>query len=189
MIVDSISWKNDINTVINKLSKINTKKFTEKTSYELEKYFFITSYSIRKLYQSGKISDSLFKKDIVLYYYKPIKHINRISWWDIDELYDFETPIKCSIQLKYLLEQLIHSYTFTPIYNFNDKTESIQNIKCILFHSDKERNKKTYSMTLSQYIDILKEVSSNYPSSMKSRFDEKEDDYILEVGDDDWKTK
>ena len=71
MIIDSLYWKNDINTVINKLSKINYKKFTEKTSYELEKYFFITSYSIRKLYQSGKISDSLFKKDIVLYFYEP----------------------------------------------------------------------------------------------------------------------
>lgn len=189
MIVNSIYWKNEINTIINKLLKINSKKFTEKTSYQLEKYFFQTAYLIRKLYQSGKISDSLFKKDMVLYYYKPKKHINRINWWDIDELYDFRTSIKCSIQLKYLLEQLIHSYTFIPIYNFDDKTECIQNIKCILFHSDKERNKKTYSITLSQYIDILKEVSSNYPSSMKQIFDEKEDDYILEIGDDNWKAK
>lgn len=183
MIIDSVFWKNNINTVVNKLSKINTKKFTDKTSFELEKYFFITSYSIRKLYQSGKISDSLYKKNIVLYYYEPLKQINKKSWWDIENMYDLDKPIKCSIQLKYLLEQFIHSYTFAPRFNFNDKTKSIENIDCILFHSDKERNKKTYSITLNEYINILKEISNNYPSSMEMIYDKKEDDYILKVGD------
>lgn len=181
MIANSVYWKNEIKTIINKLSTINSKKFTNKTYYQIEKYFFQTAYLIRKLYQSGKISDSLFKKDIVLYYYEPIKHINRKSWWDIYELYDFEAPIKCSIQLKYLLEQFIHSYTFIPIYNYDDKMETIKSIKCILFHSDKERNKKTYLITVEHYIDILKEISFNYPLKMIMDYDEKEDDYILKV--------
>lgn len=183
MIIDSIYWKNDIKTIINKLSKINTKKFSDKTSFKLEQYFFKTSYSIRKLYQSGKISDSIFKKNIVLHYFQPLKHINRRSWWDIKDKYDLSKPNKCSISLKYLLEQFIHSYTFIPIYNFDDKTKSIKNIKFILFHSDKERNKKTYSITLSMYIDILKEVINNYPSSVEMTYDKKEDDYIIKVGD------
>ncbi len=178
MIVDSTYWKNDINTYINKLSKINTKKITGKTFFELEKYFFHTSYSIRKLHQSGKISDNLFKKNIVINYFQPLKHINKRNWWDIEGMYDFSNPKKCSIQLKYLLEQIIHSYTFTPVLS-----EDVKKVEFILFHSDKERNKKTYQIRIDEYIEILKEVSNNYPSTYQMEYDEKEDDYIIKIGE------
>lgn len=177
MIIDSLKWKNDILINAHKLRKINSKKITEKSFFELEKYFFNTAYAIRKLYQSEKISDSLFKKDIVLFYLTPLKHINKRTWWNIHEVYDLKKLIKCSIKLDFLLNQIIHSYTFMPI--FDDKYKAIN---LILFHSDKERNSKTYAISLHSYIKILEEVSSNYPSSLKRVYDDKIDDYITEVG-------
>ncbi len=176
MIFDSVFWKKDLKTTVNKLKKTNNKKITNKTFYELEKYFFTSAYVLRKLYQSEKIADSIFKQDIVLFYYKPLKHINLRNWWDLDELYDFNKPIKCSIKLDHLLNQIIHSYSFTPIFN-----KKGTKISSVLFHSDKLRNKKTYEIKLSSYIKILSEISEHYPSKVTMIYDKKKDDYIVKV--------
>lgn len=176
MILESSFWKNDLKKNIRLLKKINTKKITEKTSFELEKIFFITAYIIRKLYQSGKLSNSMYKDDIVLNYYKPIKSINRMNWVFIDKLYDLKNPQKCSRTLDYILNQIVHSYTFS--YTF---TEDYRYIDMILFHSDKERNNNTYAIKLDKYIAILEAVSNHDITSSTMIYDENEKDYILIV--------
>ncbi len=172
MIYDSVLWKNDLNTTSNKLKKLNKKKITDKTFYNLEKYFFYSAYALRKLHQSFKISDEVFKKDIVLYYYKPLKKINLRNCWDASELYNFDEPIKSSIQLSYMLNQIIHSYTFIPILN-----KKGTKIRSVLVHSDKLRNKKTYEIKLNDYIRILDKVSNHYPSEFHMGYNEKTEEY------------
>lgn len=184
MILESSFWKNDLKKNIQLLRKINTKKITDKTSFELEKIFFITAYIVRKLYQSGKLSNFIFKKNIILNCFQPIKNINRINWIFIDELYDLKNPQKCSRTLDYILNQLVHSYTFS--YTFK---ENYKEIDMILFHSDKERNYNTYAIKLDEYIGILESVSNHDITSATMTYDEIENDYILLVEGDEFKVK
>jgi len=171
MIIESHYWVKDIKKQLKRLSKINIKYLNEKTVFEIEKSFFYTAYAIRKLYQSNKITDDLFKQDIILNFYKPKKLIHKRNWWNVDELYDLNNANKCSVKLDYLTNQIIHSYTFLIIKKKNKYK--------ILFHSDKNRNKLIYAISIKKYINLLKNIIELDITNIKFTFDKKSQDYKL----------
>ena len=96
-----------------------------------------------------------------------------MNWHRIDELYDFSTSNIEKISLKFICNQLIHSYVFMTSFNENSQLTGI------LFSSDRYRNKKLFSVDINDVIGILRKVGSNYPNSVTLIYDEKKKDYII----------
>lgn len=175
MIWESSYWKDDLLKTATKLErKKNQKRWTERTFVNFEKEIFISFYSIRKLIEAHKISGDLINTTInAKSYPSKGKAVTLINWHRIDELYDFSTAQEEKLPLKFVCNQLIHSYVFVPEFNENSQLAGI------LFTSDKYRNQKIFSVSIDDVIEILKKVGSNYPNCALSIYDNNKKDYII----------
>ncbi|TOK04628.1 hypothetical protein CGH72_08565 [Vibrio parahaemolyticus] len=84
-----------------------------------------------------------------------------MNWHSVDELYDLSGKQCETKTLKALCNFIVHSYVFMPELNNEGHLVSFY------VTSDKDRNKKLYSVSIEQVINIFKMVGSDYPSNGK----------------------
>lgn len=175
MIWESSYWKDDLLKTARKLErKKKQKRWPERALVNFEKEMFISFYSIRKLIEAHKISTDLIETTITVKSYPSLgKVVTSMNWHRIDELYDLSMINIEELSLKFIFNQLIHSYLFITLFNENNQLTGI------LFSSDRYRNKKLFSVDINDVIEILEKVGSNYPNRVTSIYDEKKKDYII----------
>ena len=114
------------------------------------------------------------------------------------ELYDFEQPKKDKFNLTFLINQIVHSYIFSPKFDVNreealksieDKatvtwdeiSEAIDSVKIeltgILFCSDDKRNEFIYELGIKDIIDLFRKTGNCNVTSSSRTFNEKKKDY------------
>ncbi len=98
-------------------------------------------YSIRKLVEAKKLSDSIVIQNITASAYiwrgQPITTIN---WLDIDKLYDLDAPKAVTKDLLFFCHQFVHSHIFME--HFNDE----HNLNGVFVSSERERHRMLYSL-------------------------------------------
>ncbi len=173
MIWESEDWKRPLLRLASKLARWSTpREWTERELASLEKDIFIAFYSIRKLMEAKKLSNAteVMPLNVAMY---PSKHkdVTLQNWHNIDSLYDLTARQTSQRDLRYICNQIIHSYVFVP------ETSEDGAFIGILFCSDKERNNKIYGVKSEDIINILRVVGKDYPAVSVITFNSKKRDY------------
>jgi hypothetical protein len=173
MIYESSFWKNDLLKQARFLrSKTNQKRWAESSSARLEQAVMLGFYSIRKLNEARKLSDSVSSQKIVITAYKQTGQVvNRLNWLDIHKSYDLESAQTVAKDLIFLCNQFIHSYIFIEYFDTEGQ------LKGVFVSSDRERHQRLYDLEIEQIIKIFEQVGNDYPTGITFIYDEKKRDY------------
>jgi hypothetical protein len=175
MIYESHYWKKELIKLSKKLTiRLSHRNFwTESQHGTFEKEVMIGFYIIRKLIEAQKLSNAIVSTKMkVIKYQNNGKIVHLMNTHKFDKCFDFLNPKQDKYDLIFLSNQIIHSYIFTPVFNFGGfKLLSIQ------FCSDKDRNKWLYEIDIKLMISIFEKVGNNYPASSSMHFDESKKDY------------
>ncbi len=129
-------------------------------------------YSIRKLIEASKLSNSTFEQELTLTTYPwSGKTVTRMNCHKLDQLYDFESPSTDLRTVLFLCHQIVHSFVFMPAFN------EIGGLDALLFTSDRHRHQRLYSLTLDQIIERFDCIGTDYPNEMRMVFNPKTQDY------------
>lgn len=182
MIYESRFWKNDLLKQAKSLrSRLTQKRWSETSLARLEQTVMLGFYSIRKLIEAKKLSDSVENQliDTNLHSFKG-EEVTRFNRDRIDELYSFDTVQSVTKDLIFFCNQFIHSYVFVIAFNENSCVDGI------FVSSDRERNKALYFIEIRKIIALFEQVGNNYPSAVYMISDQKLGDYrILNLDSDD----
>jgi len=159
LILESSYWKDDLLKLATKLERrLIQVRWPERSFYAVEKEVFLGFYSIRKLIESRKISESIANKEYQVYEY-PIKN-KKESLFVSEPTNDFELDKskKVSITMQKLCNQFIHSYYFAP---FIPDGKSLIGF---FISSDYKRKTGIYLITIFDVVDIYRQIGNNYPA-------------------------
>lgn len=175
MIWESSFWKDPLLASANWLRKVRlTNRTTEKTFVKIEKELFFGFYSIRKLLDAKKVSTSTASMTFKMIWYPNIQHVDYLNWHNIDELYDLTKSNTEIHNLRFLCNQFIHSYVFSPASD-NGRLEGFY------ISSDKERNKRLYFIEIGLVLKLFRTVGRDYPSKVIIKRDPKTDDWEIKT--------
>jgi len=186
MISESSYWKDDLLKQAKFLrKKIAQKRWPESTLVRIEQSIMIGFYTIRKLIEAKKISDSNIKRKFQIKFYSwSGKLATWINLYRVEILYDFSKSAPVEKDMIFICNQFIHSYIFMTSFNRAGKLTGI------LFNSDKERNKALYYVKIKQIINVFEVIGNDYPISGMYYYDPKKQDYIVHnYGVDDYFAK
>ena len=161
MIYESSYWKDDLLKLASRLERrLIQSRWGEKNFYTLEKEIFFGFYSIRKLIESQKVSDSLKLKS---YEIRGFPH-QKGGEPSIEEFngpkYDFGNAGICKLTILQLCNQFIHSYHFVPFISGG------KNLIGFFFCSDLKKKSWLYFINVFDVVEIYRAVGQNYSSSI-----------------------
>lgn len=150
------------------------KRWSEKQACLFEREIMIAMFCVRTLIEQQKLSEEVITAPLSIEAFPkmPLKNTTRMNNHKIDELFNLKEPIKKSISLEFLCNQIIHSYIIYPEQNQKKFTN-------LLVCSDWEKNKFLYFIKTSMICSILRVVGSDYSCATHMLFDEKRQDYII----------
>lgn len=173
MIDDSCYWKNDLLKQADALrSRKSQRRWPEASFARLEQTVMLGFYSIRKLIEASKLSNSTFEQELPLATFPSKgKNVTRMNSHKVAQLYDFASPSADSRDILFLCHQIVHSFVFMPAFNEYGR------LNAILFTSDRHRNQRLYSMTVDQVIHLFDHAGNDYPNEVRMVFNPKTKDY------------
>ena len=156
MIYDSKFWKDDLLKLAKKLElRLVQKRWSEKSYFAVEKEIFLGFYSIRKLIEAKKISESIANKIYKIYEFKKkSKDINLISE-DFSGEFDFSKSKIVEVSVIKICNQFIHSFFFAPL--IPEGNSLIGFFIC----SDNKRKTGIYLITIFDIVEIYRLVGNN----------------------------
>jgi len=181
MIFESYYWKKDLLKIARKLSKRKTLViWTDVDFGEFEKEIMFGFYIIRKLADARKLSSSTMSNKLdarkIPNNGKIVHLMNHHRYW---EFYDFEKAVVTKLDIKFLLNQIVHSYVFSPYFSENENNC----LEGIHFTSDKNRNEWLYELNIDIIIASFKDVGNDYPWDITLSFDTNKKDYTFKSTD------
>ncbi|MEG5038820.1 MULTISPECIES: hypothetical protein [unclassified Microcoleus] len=182
MIYESVFWKEDLLKQAKALrARMTQKRWNESSFARLEQTIMLGFYSIRKLIEAKKLSDSVENKCITVKFHEwQGNPVTKMNWGDIDKLYDLDSGQPVTKGLIFFCHQFVHSYIL--VTSFDEKNF----LDGIFISSDRERHKALYFIEMHQIIDFFEQVGNDYPSSGSFKFDEERGDYrVLNLSRDD----
>ena len=121
------------------------------------------------------------------------------------ELYDFEQPRNEKFSLTFLINQIVHSYIFSPKFDVNrdaaiksiehkdeltleEAMKAIDSVNieltAILFNSDDKRNDFIYEIGIKDVIALFRTAGNCNVTSSSRKFNEKKKDYDVSQSDE-----
>jgi hypothetical protein len=178
MIWESEHWKKPLLHLASKLVRWRKpREWTERELVSIEKDIFVAFYSIRKLMDAKKLSDGTETMPVnVSIYLSKDKAVTIYNWDKIDELYDLEVKNLSQRNLRFICNQIIHSYVFIPSIDENGSFQAI------LFCSDREKNANLFRIEANDLINALRIVGKDYPVTSVSVFNPNKQDYDVTNG-------
>tara|TARA_R110000850_G_scaffold104787_3_gene215488 strand:+ start:1265 stop:1798 length:534 start_codon:yes stop_codon:yes gene_type:complete len=163
LIWESYYWKQPLLESAKRLQKLSELcSFEDAEMVRLEKDIFIGFFSIRKLMDTFKISDATKSHEILIHWFPNIKKVDYLNNHRIDDLYDLDNRNSENRTLRFICDQIVHSYVFVPLDNEHDGLDGFY------IASDRTKNSRVYFLSIQDVISIFTLVGNDYPSS--SRF-------------------
>lgn len=158
MITESQYWISDLQKNVAYFhEKLGQRIWREASFAALEKRIMLTCYIVRKLAESNKISPDKYQAEINLYSYKNKgKTVDFLNSHKIGELYEIEEPVVMTKSFSYVINQIIHSFTFQFVF------EGHNQIGGILFNSDRSKKKTIYLVKLKELIEAISPIAQCY---------------------------
>jgi len=176
LISESYYWKESLLECANNLERYSKlKDIKPKDLVEIEKDIFISFYSIRKLMDTPKISDSTRELKINLNWSPNLKNVTMLNSHKMNELYDLDDIRVETKNLRFLCNQFVHSYIFEVVI------EDGVGLSCCYCTYDQDKNKKIFFITVEVLVHILNLVGNDYPSELKMTRDLKTGELLTEI--------
>lgn len=172
VIFESGPWRRDLIRDAATLERWLAKKVSESRSIIIEKKVFLAAYAMRRLLQSDKLSSSTETKNIRVDRFPSVKPLEKRDRWKLHEHYDFEAGSPAQITVPRLLNLIIHSFVFQEWYD---------DITCqtsVVFTSDTQRNKFLWLIPASAFVELMRFVAQDDPSSYFCRFDPERGEWL-----------
>lgn len=149
MINESLYWKEELFRNARWLVEaLNKKRWTERSFSKLEKSIMMSAYAIRKLNEASKVPPEYMEKDISVGLFNRKKSVmDKLNNHSIEKHYELSNGKVSSIKVKYLFNQIIHSYIFCPVF------EEKNRLSGILINSDKSCKHGLYNVQIKKKID------------------------------------
>lgn len=161
MIYESSHWKSDLLKLASTLERrIIQTRWGDKNLFVVEKDIFLGFYTIRKLIESRKISDSVIKRKHKLKDFPYSGNPQSLFTHMRDNEYDLTSGKTVSLTTIELCNQFIHSHHFLPF--FPDGKRLIG----FFFCSDRKRTSGIYLITIFEVVNIYRLVGSSYPTTI-----------------------
>lgn len=176
MIWESCYWKDDLlRTALRLRRRQFQRRWSEVSLANVEKDLFIGFYSVRKLMDANKLSDTTLSMSISITEYSRLeKSVTRMNRHRLDELYDLESPCAGNLGLRTLCNQIVHSYAFAPIHNGED-----QGLEGIFIASDREKASRLYRISMADIVRVFEIVGKDYPNHLEATWDSDIGDYVV----------
>ena len=159
MIWESHCWKEALLKDRDYLARFRISDSTrEDTLAGIEKRIFISFYAIRKLMDAEKLSTSNVDSQWPIVWYPNVSRIDILNWDNITEKYNLDSK-HCEVRkLRWLCNQVIHSFVFIIDFAENGM------IGGIFISSDREKNKRVFFVERRTLMDVLKLIGNDYPA-------------------------
>lgn len=174
MIWESGPWKDDLLRRATQVrQRINQRQWRAASYALVEQDLMLGFYSIRKLQDADKLSDAVIDQSVRLFTFRPFpgKTITKMNWHRLDELYDLSARHPHSRKLRFVCNQLIHSYVFTVV------TGDAGGFAGVFFVSDIERRNGLFFIEASEIVRVFESVGSDYPSTVRTQWNPQLADY------------
>lgn len=114
MIGDSIPWKEDLLRIAKTLEGRTTqRRWTERTSFLVERDVMNAGYAIRKLIEARKLSDELLQERVTVQRHQLLgRAVDIWNRFEFYEHYDMERPDTVQLTLTEFCNQIIHSWVW-----------------------------------------------------------------------------
>jgi hypothetical protein len=166
MIWESAPWKEPLLESANYFVRVRfSERTTEKTMVRIEKEILIGFYSIRKLLDTFKVSDSTKNMKFELCCYPNMKDVDYLNRHHCpSDLFNLAKGHLESRDLRFLCDRFIHSFIFIPAGDNN-------RLSGFYVASDMDRKKKCYFIQLSQVLRAFRVVGRDYPTEVHFKRD------------------
>lgn len=159
VINDSVPWKEDLLRVALALEQRTTqRRWTERTSYLVERDIMIGAYAIRRLDESRKISDQLRSKSVRVRRYdlkgKPLDVWTRHEFY---EHYDMGLATEVDLSLGDFCNQVIHSW----IWALSATERQPRRFDGVFVSSDRARKLHLYFLSAATLIELFRAVGGD----------------------------
>lgn len=179
MIDDSIPWKEDLLRIADVLERRTAqRRWTERTSFLVERDVMNAAYAVRKLTEARRISDELAAEPVVCGRHSltggPVDIWNRYEFY---EHYDMERPETVSLSLGEFCNQIIHSW----IWMLSATEPPSALFDGIYVSSDRARKRHVYFLPADRLISTFRSVGLDDIVSMQMQRDRNGDMQILKA--------
>jgi hypothetical protein len=158
MIWESCFWKYPLLNLVKEIEEWESTNDIDEAGFaRIERELMIGFYSVRKLVEAKKLSDSVAEEKLNCKSFLNIKNVNLKNWHHINKLYDLKTELKEKLDINFVFNQFIHSYVFIIAESDSSSLEGVY------FCSDRYRNKKLFHIASSEIRRIFALVGNNYP--------------------------
>ena len=200
MIYESYYWRKELLNISEKITKkIEVKKnWSDSKRAKFEQEIMVGFYIIRKLMEANKLTNKLCSTSISCKIYiskhAKIKRMDRYAFFDN---YELEKPKIVKRDLKFFINQFVHSYLFIPIIDLTDQ-ESIlkmddekiseeerieiyengkKELLGIFVNSDENKDKYLYEIDVKTIIKIFQQVGNCVITKVDMTFNPKKGDF------------
>ncbi|HEY3443610.1 MAG TPA: hypothetical protein VGK29_22825 [Paludibaculum sp.] len=154
--------------------RMRQKRWPDASSARCEQSIMLGFYSIRKLTESGKLTDDVANMSVrVRSHSSKGRVIHQMNSHKLDELYDLDTPDERTVPLPFLCNQIVHSYVFGLLLGEDGGLQGI------LVTSDRRRSKELLEISIEEIIGVFACVGNDDVCLMEGRFDEAKGDYVF----------
>lgn len=159
MIYESSYWKEPLLKAATWLRRVRLgENVRETTLVKIEKELFVGFYSIRKLLETVKVSDSTKKKKFDLVWHPNKMPVDWLNHHIVEEHYDLTKSNQESRDIGFICNLFIHSYVFTLVGE--NKLEGVY------VASDRTKNQKVYYVPIEVVLSAFRLVGRDYPSRL-----------------------
>lgn len=171
MVYESSYWKNELYNSYKYLVKFrHMQSKRESSSCKAEKAIMIGCYIIRKLDDAEKIPNDFLTEILRIKYFKTKSSIvDHLNWHRVDEHYDLENDSFKLLNIRTILNQIIHSFSFLFILDDYDQVDGI------LVNSDKTKQSEIYEIKIKDLLRLFIKISEGTIISSQFSRDNKVD--------------
>ncbi len=162
MIWESGPWKDDLK----KDAAIIQRHANKRTSGEsrfvlLEKKIFLTAYAMRKLVEApAKLTDQIRSTNLTcLEYPGTAAVLDEMNWHNLEKHFDFGAPKKSSINIRNLVNEIIHGFVFA----FTTKESEKPSVSGFLVASDWNKNVRLLEIGIANYVELVQKAADSNP--------------------------
>lgn len=151
-------------------------RWPEASLARVEQDVMLAFYSIRKLIDAAKVATATADMALDMREYPWAgKGVTRMNWHKTDELYQLDSPQTVSRRLRWVCNQIVHSYVFSLVFSDSGGLDGLT------FTSDHERHKQLSFLGIAEFIQLLEHVGSDYPSDVRMTLNRETGDYDVDA--------
>ncbi|GAB2968249.1 hypothetical protein [Frigoribacterium salinisoli] len=168
MIADSVPWRQQLWASSTYLEKrAASRRWTERTSYLVERDLMNGMFAIRRLMESAKTSSNIPRERVSCGVHGLAGRVPQIyDRWAFWEHYDVESKQQTQLTVRELVSLFIHSFVL-DFYPTSDDGPAM-----IWVVSDRDRHKRLYSMSFEQVVNLFRRIGSEEIVFRAGAFDE-----------------